>query len=167
MSNLMTAEEIKPIVSPVVALDPSFFSTSIDYTEEFLISCILTTALYDDMVAKIAALPAPPLSAADQLLYDKIQKAEAYAVAFAGYSKDLERKTNNQGIMENHTQWSKSAAATSAKRILAVLKQREFDYCLELGNFLIADAALAVPLYPLFDADSIVYEPNFRRFFPL
>ena len=39
--------------------------------------------------------------------------------------------------MENHTQWSKSAADTAAKRILATIRQREFDYCKELGDFLI------------------------------
>ena len=159
----MTADEIKVIVSPVVALDPSFFSTSIQYTEDTVISCILTAGYYADLVAKVALLPGTPLSANDQAVYDIVVNAEAYAVAFEGYSKDLERKTNNQGIMENHTQWSKSAAATSAKRILAVIKQREFDYCLQLGNFLIDNAAT----YPLFVEDDIIYEPNFRRFFPI
>jgi len=159
----MTADEIKVIVSPVVALDPSFFSTSIQYTEDTVISCILTAGYYADLVAKVALLPGTPLSANDQAVYDIVVNAEAYAVAFEGYSKDLERKTNNQGIMENHTQWSKSAAATSAKRILAVIKQREFDYCLQLGNFLIENAAT----YPLFVQDDIIYEPNFRRFFPI
>ena len=159
----MTADEIKVIVSPVMALDPSFFSTSIQYTEDTVISCILTAGYYADLVAKVALLPGTPLSANDQAVYDIVVNAEAYAVAFEGYSKDLERKTNNQGIMENHTQWSKSAAATSAKRILAVIKQREFDYCLQLGNFLIENAAT----YPLFVQDDIIYEPNFRRFFPI
>ena len=159
----MTADEIKVIVSPVVALDPSFFSTSIQYTEDTVISCILTAGYYADLVAKVALLPGTPLSANDQAVYDIVVNAEAYAVAFEGYSKDLERKTNNQGIMENHTQWSKSAAATSAKRILAVIKQREFDYCLQLGNFLIDNAVN----YPLFVEDDIIYEPNFRRFFPI
>jgi len=163
VANLMTADEIKVIVSPVVALDPSFFSTSIQYTEDTVISCILTAGYYADLVAKVALLPGTPLSANDQAVYDIVVNAEAYAVAFEGYSKDLERKTNNQGIMENHTQWSKSAAATSAKRILAVIKQREFDYCLQLGNFLIDNAAT----YPLFVEDDIIYEPNFRRFFPI
>ena len=100
-----------------------------------IISCILTAGYYADLVTKVNS--APPLSPADQAVYDIVKNAEAYAVAFAGYSKDLERKTNNQGIMENHTQWSKSAADNSTKRILGVLKQREFDYCLQLGNFLI------------------------------
>jgi len=159
----MTSIEIKAIVTPVVALDPSFFDTSIQYVEDTIISCILTSGYYADLVAKVALLPATPLSAADQAVYDIVKNAEAYAVAFAGYSKDLERKTNNQGIMENHTQWSKSAADNSTKRILGALKQREFDYCLQLGNFLIANAAT----YPLFVEDDIIYEPNFRRFFPL
>ena len=163
MSNLMTSTEIKDIVTPVVAFDPSFFATSLDYIEQTIIKCILTEAYYNDLVAKVALLPATPLSAADQAVYNIVLNAEAYAVAFASYSKDLERKTNNQGIMENHTQWSKSAADTSAKRILATIKQREFDYCKELGEFLIDNKAT----YPLFDADKISYEPNFRRFFPI
>jgi hypothetical protein len=161
----MTAVEIKEIVTPVVALDPSFFSTSIDYVEQFVISCVLTEPLYLDMVAKIAAIGGTPLTPVDQLLYDKIKPSEAYAVAFAGYSKDLERKTNNQGMMENHTQWSKSAAETSTRRVLAALKQREYDYIKALGDFLIADSLLTTPNYPLFDPEVISYEPNFGRFF--
>ena len=156
----MTSTEIKAIVSPVVALDPSFFDTSIQYIEDSIICGILTKDLYDALLVAVAA---PPLSAAYQELYDIVVNAEAYAVAFAGYTKDLERKTNNQGLMENHTQWSKSAAATSATRTLKDIKEREFFYCSQLGNFLIDNAAT----YPLFDADSIIYEPNFRRFFPL
>ena len=159
----MTSTEVKAIVSPVVALDPAFFETSIQYIEDTLISCILTVDYYNDLLAKVALLPGTPLSANDQKVYDRVLNAEAYAVAFAGYTKDLERKTNNQGMMENHTQWSKSAAATSAKRTLKDIKQREFDYCLILGNFLIDNAVD----YPLFDVDAIVYEPNFRRFFSI
>lgn len=159
----MTSIEIKAIVTPVVALDPSFFDTSIQYVEDTIISCILTAGYYADLVAKVALLPGTTLSPADQAVYDIVKNAEAYAVAFAGYSKDLERKTNNQGIMENHTQWSKSAMDNSTKRILGALKQREFDYCLKLGNFLIDNAAT----YPLFVEDDIIYEPNFRRFFPI
>lgn len=163
MGNLITSEQIKTIVTPVNSFDPSFFTTSIQWIEDTIIKDILTEAYYDDLVAKVALLPGTPLSADDQAVYDIVLNAEAYAVAFEGYSKDLERKINNQGIMENHTQWSKSAAATSAKRTLAVLKQREFDYCLQLVNFLIDNAAT----YPLFVEDDIIYEHNFRRFFPL
>ena len=159
----MTSTEVKAIVSPVVALDPSFFDTSIQYIEDSLISCILTTDYYDDLLAKVALLPGTPLSANDQKVYDRVLNAEAYAVAFAGYTKDLERKTNNQGIMENHTQWSKSAAAVSATRTLKDIKEREFFYCSKLGNFLIDNAID----YPLFDVNAIIYEDNFRRFFPL
>ncbi len=117
MSNLMTSTEIKDIVTPVVAFDPSFFSTSLDYIEKTIIKCILTEAYYNDLVAKVALLPGTPLSAADK----------------------------------------------AAKRILATIKQREFDYCKELGDFLIDNKAN----YPLFDSDKISYEPNFRRFFPI
>ena len=156
----MTSTEVKAIVSPVVALDPAFFDTSIQYVEDSIICGILTKDLYDALLVAVAA---PPLNAAYQALYDIVVNAEAYAVAFAGYTKDLERKTNNQGLMENHTQWSKSAAAVSATRLLKDIKEREFFYCSQLGNFLIDNAVD----YPLFDADSIIYEPNFRRFFPL
>ena len=156
----MTSTEVKAIVSPVVALDPAFFDTSIQYIEDSIICGILTKDLYDALVLAVAA---PPLNAAYQELYDIVVNAEAYAVAFAGYTKDLERKTNNQGLMENHTQWSKSAAATSATRALKDIKEREYFYCKQLGEFLIDNAAT----YPLFDADAIIYEPNFRRFFPL
>lgn len=160
MSNLVTSTQVKAIVSPVVSLDPAFFDTSIQYVEDSVISGILTKALYDALVLAVAS---PPLSAAYQELYNIVLNAEAYAVAFAGYTKDLERKTSNQGMMENHTQFSKSAAATSATRTLKDIKEREFFYCSKLGNFLIDNAAT----YPLFDADAIIYEPNFRRFFPI
>ena len=163
MSNLVTSTEIKEVVTPVNAFDPTFFDTSIQYVEDSIICGILTEAYYNDLVAKVALLPGTPLSANDQAVYDIVVNAESYAVAFAAYTKDLERKTNNQGIMENHTQWSKSARAIEANRILAALKEREFFYCKKLGDFLIDNEAT----YPLFDIDEITYEPNFRRFFPL
>ena len=163
MSNLITSEQIKAVVSPVVAFDPSFFDTSISYIEEFVIKCVLTDALYDDMVAKIALLPGTPLSAEDQALFDKILPAESYAVAYASYEKDLITKTHNQGMMENNTQYSKSDKTIDKKVVLKEVKQREYDYMKALGDFLIANATD----YPLFDADSIYYSPNFRRFFPI
>ncbi len=163
MSNLITSEQVKTVVTAVNAFDPSFFDTSIQWIEDTIISCILTPAYYADLVAKVALLPGTPLSANDQAVYDIVINAEAYAVAYASYEKDLERKTANQGIMENHTQWSKSAAATSAARTLAKIKEREFHYCKQLGDYLIDNEAT----YPLFDIDLIGYDPNFRRFFPL
>jgi hypothetical protein len=163
MSNLVTSEQIKAVVSPVVAFDPSFFDTSISYIEEFVIKCVLTDALYDDMVAKIALLPGTPLSAEDQALFDKILPAESYAVAYASYEKDLITKTHNQGMMENNTQYSKSDKTIDKKVVLKEVKQREYDYMKALGDFLIANATD----YPLFDAESIYYSPNFRRFFPI
>ena len=163
MANLVTSTQIKAVVTPVNAFDPSFFDTSIQYVEDSIICGILTKAYYDDLVAKVALLPGVPLSAADQAVYDIVINAESYAVAFQSYQKDLERKTNNQGIMENHTQWSKSARNAEANRVLATIKEREFFYCKQLGDFLIDNFAT----YPLFDIDVITYEPNFRRFFPL
>ena len=163
MSNLITPEEVKTIVTPVVAFDPSFFTTSIQYIEDSIICGILTKAYYDDLVTKVALLPGTPLSASDQLVYDIVLNAEAYAVAYESYQKDLERKSNNQGIMENHTQWSKSAANMASTRILKTLKDREYFYCFMLGEFLIDNFAA----YPLFDIDLVNYEPNFRRFFAL
>lgn len=156
----MTSEEIKLIVTPVNAFDPSFFNTSIQYIEDSIICGILTKPLYDDL---LLALATPPLSTAYQSVYDIVLNAEAYAVAYESYQKDLERKSNNQGIMENHTQWSKSAQAASANRILKTLKDREFFYCKQLGDFLIENEED----YPLLVVDDITYEPNFRRFFPI
>ena len=163
MGNLITSEQIKTIVTPVNSFDPSFFTTSIQWIEDTIIKDILTEAYYDDLVAKVALLPGTPLSADDQAVYDIVLNAEAYAVAFASYEKDLERKTANQGIMENHTQWSKSAAATNAARSLSKIKEREFFYCKQLGDFLIDNEIT----YPLFDIDELTYEPNFRRFFAI
>lgn len=163
MSNLITSDQVKEIVTPVSAFDPSFFTTSIQYIEDSIISCILTRAYYDDLVAKVALLPGTPLSANDQIIYDMLLPAEAYAIAYESYQKDLERKPNNQGIMENHTQYSKSADNNSANRILKTLKDREYFYCFKLGEYLIDNANT----YPLFDIDAINYEPNFRRFFAI
>ena len=160
---LMTSNEIKEIVTPVEAFDPSFFDTSIQYIEDSIICGILTEAYYADLVAKVALLPGTPLSANDQLVYDIVVNAEAFAVAFASYTKDLESKTNNQGIMTNHTQWSKSAEIAEANRVLASIKERELFYCKKLGDFLIDNFAT----YPLFDIEAITYDPNFRRFFPI
>jgi hypothetical protein len=153
MSNLVTSEQIKAVVSPVVAFDPSFFDTSISYIEEFVIKCVLTDALYNDMVAKIALLPGTPLSAEDQALFDKILPAESYAVAYASYEsyavayasyeKDLITKTHNQGMMLNNTEYSNTDKSTDhnthKKRVLSIVKQREYDYMKALGDFLIAN----------------------------
>ena len=160
MGNLVTSTQVKTIVTPVNAFDPSFFDTSIQYIEDSLISCILTKGLYDALVIAVAA---PPLTPAYQALYDVLLPAEAYAIAFESYQKDLERKSNNQGLMENSTQYSKSAQAMSANRILKTLKDREFFYCKALGDFLIDNEID----YPLFVANDIYYSPNFRRFFPI
>ena len=160
MANLITSDQVKAVVTPVVALDPAFFDTSIQYVEDSIICGILTKNLYDNL---LFALTTPPLSAAYQELYDIVVNAESYAVAFAGYTKDLERKTNNQGFMENHTQWSKSAKVTEANRLLASIKEREFFYCKQLGDFLIENQAD----YIFFDPEAITYSPNFRRFFPI
>jgi len=160
VGNLVTSTQVKTIVTPVNAFDPSFFDTSIQYIEDSLIKCILTPDLYDALVAAVAA---PPLNAAYQALYDLVLPAEAYAIAYESYQKDLERKPNNQGIMENHTQYSKSADSIAAARILKTLKDREFFYCKALGDFLIDNEID----YPLFVADDIYYSPNLRRFFPI
>ena len=163
MANLITSEQVKAIVTPINAFDPSFFDTSIQYIEDSVICGILTKAYYDDLVAKVALLPGTPLSAADQAVYDIVLNAEAYAVAYESYQKDLETKPNNQGMMTNHTQWSKSGETVRATRVLKTLKDREYFYCFQLGEFLIDNAAT----YPLFDVDTVNYEPNFRRFFAL
>lgn len=160
MANLLTSTEIKEIVTPVVAFDPSFYDGSIQYIEDTVIKCILTKDLYEDLLAQ---LQFPPLSAAYQALYDLVKPAEAYAVAFEAYGKDLERKIHNQGVMENFTQYSKSATEESTRRAVSKYKEREYFYCSELGYFLIENASS----YPLFDVDKILYEPNFRRFFPI
>tara|TARA_R110002167_G_scaffold108426_2_gene276901 strand:+ start:118 stop:609 length:492 start_codon:yes stop_codon:yes gene_type:complete len=163
MPSLITSLEIKAIITPIAAFDPSFFDTSIEYIEDSIISGILTTAYYNDLLAKVALLPGTPLSASDQLVYNIVLKAEAYAVGYESYQKDLESKANNQGIMTNHTQFSKSAASIAATRILKTLKDREYFYCYKLGEFLIANFAN----YPLVVVDDVFYEPNFRRFFAL
>ncbi len=116
MANLVTSEQVKAIVTPVVSFDSSFFDTSIQYVEDSIICGILTKPLYDDLLTAVAN---PPLSTAYQALYDIVLNAESYAIAFASYTKDLERKTSNQGIMENHTQWSKSAEIAESNRVFS------------------------------------------------
>jgi hypothetical protein len=151
---LLTAEEVKDLVTMNVSFDEAFFALNIDYAEKNIIKPILTTELYDAYVDEPTDfLELTPL----------INNALAYAVAFISYEKDLEREVANQGIMENSTQYSKSADNGSASRLLAKVKQFEFDYCKALGDFLIANAED----YPLFDAEKICYEPNLRRFFPI
>lgn len=152
MSALMTATEVKAIVTIEVALDPAFFAPNIIYVQEIIIKGILTPDLYTAVIANPSAFTA---------LMPKIKQALAYAVAFFSYEKDLIRNVSNQGIMENSTQFSKSSTAVYG--VLAKIKQLEFDYCKNLGVFLIENKTS----YPLFDIEKISYEPNFRRFFPL
>ena len=164
MSNILTSNQVKEQISPVKALDPAFYDKSIQFIEDDIISCILTKALYDDMVLKVAGLPGTPLTPAYQLLFDKILPAEANAIAVESYGKDLVRTTRNQGIMKNRTSHSDASEIAAENRALAVLKNREFKYCVELQNFLIDDAAKATPDYPLFVEDDTIYTPNLRRF---
>lgn len=148
----MTASEVKAIVTIEAALDPAFFSPNIIYIQETIIKGILTTDLYD------AVIDSPSTYT---VLLPKIKLALAYAVAFFSYEKDLLRNISNQGIMENSTQFSKSSEKVNG--VLAKIKQLEFDYCKDLGDFLIDNAID----YPDFDIEKVSYEPNFRRFFPL
>ena len=48
---LLTASQIKAIVSIEAALDPSFFALNIDYAQTEIIKPILTEALYNAYVA--------------------------------------------------------------------------------------------------------------------
>ena len=164
MSNLVTSTQVKTVVTSVSAFDKSYFDTSIQWIEDSLICGILTLPLYNDLLLQLAT---PPLSAAYQTLYDNVVTAESYAVAFEAYEKDLENKIANQGIMDNHTQWSKSASKSSAKKSIGVIKSREVFYCEALCTFLIEDSEKTVPDYPLFDTDLAYYKPELRGFFPL
>ena len=76
MANLITSEQVKAIVTPINAFDPSFFDTSIQYIEDSVICGILTKAYYDDLVAKVALLPGTPLSAADQAVSEYIVRVD-------------------------------------------------------------------------------------------
>jgi hypothetical protein len=151
---LLTATQIKAIVSIETALDPSFFTLNIDYAQEKYLKPLLTADLYDAYV--LTPLDYPDLT-------PLINEALAYLVAFISYEKDLERNISNQGVMENNTQYSKSATESAVTRVLAKIKQREFDAMERLGCFLI-DNYLD---YPLFDKELIYYNPNFNRFFIL
>jgi len=152
--SLITSTEIRDIVNPDVSFDPAYFELNISYSEE-VIKGILTIDLYNDVVAN-------PLTYTD-LIDDYIKNALAYVVAFNSYEKDLERSTANQGIMENNTQYSKSADHDSARRTLAKIKDLEYFYCKKLGDYLLDN----YQDFPLFDIDAITYEPNLRRFFPI
>ena len=164
MANLVTSVQVKTVVTSVSAFDEAFFDTSIQWVEDSLICGILTQPLYEDLLLQ---LQTPPLSAAYQTLYDKVVTAESYAVAVEAYEKDLENKTHNQGIMENHTQWSKSASKSSAKKTIGTIKSREVFYCESLCDFLYLDSEKVTPDYPLFDIDLAYYKPELRGFFPL
>lgn len=151
---LLTGAQVKAIVSIEASLDPAFFSGNIDYAQEKYLKPILTADLYDAYVASPVTYPN---------LTPLINEALSYLVAFISYEKDLERNISNQGVMENNTQYSKSSGESAAKRILAKIKQREFDAMEKLGCFLLENA----DDYPLFDQEKIYYEPNLNRFFPL
>jgi hypothetical protein len=148
----MTASEVKAIVTIEAALDPAFFTPNILYIQETIIKGILTTDLYDSVIASPSSFT---------VLVPKIKQALAYAVAFFSYERDLLRNVSNQGIMENSTQFSKSSEKVNG--VLSKIKQLEFDYCKALGEFLIDNAVD----YPDFDIEKVSYEPNFRRFFPI
>lgn len=153
-SVLITSSEVKRYVTPVAALDPAFFDKSIDYVEEFLIKPVLTDGLYNDVVANLGSYTT---------LLPYIKEAMAWAIAFEAYRKDLDKQINNQGIMQNNTQYSKQTDDVSARKVLATYKEREYLYIKKLGDFLIENTST----YPLFDIDKITYEPSFSRFFPV
>lgn len=153
-SVLITSTEVKSYVTPVTALDPAFYDKSIDYVEEFLIKPILTSALYADLVANLGNYTA---------LLPYVKEAMAWGIAYEAYRKDLERQVNNQGVMQNNTQYSNQTDEVSTRRTLANYKEREFMYMKKLGQYLIDNAST----YPLFDIDEISYEPSLSRFFPV
>jgi hypothetical protein len=151
---LLTASQIREKVNPDVSFDTAYFDLNIDYVEESIIKPILTPDLYDDVVANPNDY---------DVLLPMVEDALAFAVAFVSYEKDLERQTVNQGIMENSTQYTKSADNAATLRTLSKIKDREYYYCAKLGQHLIDNK----DNYDLFDITKISYEPNLRRFFPI
>ena len=164
-TKLLTAEEVKTIVSPARSIDPAYFDGNILWTQEVDLKPMLGAALYNDFLALFLANPLFPTNPTYKIMYDDyIKDIVACGCAFFTYKRDLISKTDNQGIMTNNTQYSKSSNVVSQKNVIMQHAEREWYYQTFLASYLCDNQAL--PDLVLFDPDVVVLEPHFRDFIP-
>jgi hypothetical protein len=161
MSNILTGDQVEAIVTPEPEFDSAFIDdgvsfSNIIYAQEVYLRPLMTVAFYDDYISQIGALP-PDY----ETLQDKfIQFIVAYSSFGYTIKNTLGQKTDNQGVMTNRTEWSRSSGDRVVKNRLATLFERLDHYRQDLLEYLINNKST----YPLWDEDKVVYEMNARDF---
>ena len=156
-TKLITASELKSIITIDEIIDPFFFDREILFCQEIYLKPVLTEELYYAILTDYAT---PPLSAENQILYDRYLKfIVANGTAFRSIVGNIETQTSNQGVEVNRTDYSNSKAIDD-KRQANLLYNKVFYYQCELGKFLINNAVD----YPDFDQTKIVLTPEFGYF---
>jgi len=160
---LLTALEVRAIVSPAQTIDPAYYEGNILFTQDHDLKPMMGAALYTDFITLFAANPLFPTNATYKIIYDEfVKNIVAYGCAFFTYKKDLISKTDNQGIMTNNTQNSKSSS--SSKNVIMQHVERQWFYQTCLASYLFDNKLIADLV--LFDSEKAVLEPHFRDFMP-
>lgn len=156
-TKLITANELKTIVTIDQTIDPFWFDREILFCQEIYLKPVLTEELYYAILDDYAT---PPLTSANQILYDRYLKfIVANGTAFRSIIGNIETQTSNQGVEVNRTEYSNSKAIDD-KRQANLLYNKVFYYQRELGQFLVNNATD----YPDFDITKIVLTPEFGYF---
>lgn len=156
-TKLITASELKSIITIDQTIDPFWFDREILFCQEIYLKPVLTEELYYAILTDYAT---PPLSTNNQILYDRYLKfIVANGTAFRSIVGNIETQTSNQGVEVNRTDYSNSKAIDD-KRQANLLYNKVFYYQNQLGNFLINNAVD----YPDFDQTKIVLTPEFGYF---
>lgn len=156
-TKLITASELKAIITIDQTIDPFWFDREILFCQEIYLKPVLTEELYYSILDDYAT---PPLSTNNQILYDRYLKfIVANGTAFRSIVGNIETQTSNQGVEVNRTDYSNSKAIDD-KRQANLLYNKVFYYQNQLGNFLINNAVD----YPDFDQTKIVLTPEFGYF---
>ena len=156
-TKLITASELKSIITIDQTIDPFWFDREILFCQEIYLKPVLTEELYYAILTDYAT---PPLSTNNQILYDRYLKfIVANGTAFRSIVGNIETQTSNQGVEVNRTDYSNSKAIDD-KRQANLLYNKVFYYQNQLGNFLINNAID----YPDFDQTKIVLTHEFGYF---
>lgn len=156
-TKLITASELKSIITIDSVTDVAWFDREILFCQEVYLKPVLTEELYYAILTDYAT---PPLSTENQILYDRYLKfIVANGTAFRSIVGNIETQTSNQGVEVNRTEYSNSKAIDD-KRQANLLYNKVFYYQNQLGNFLINNAVD----YPNFDQTQICLTPEFGYF---
>jgi len=156
-TKLITSSNILEVCTLDQSIDPFWFDREILYCQEIYLKNLLTEELYYSFLDDYETLP---LSAENQIIYDRyIKFIVCYGTAYRSVVGNIQTQAENQGLMENRTDYS-NVAKENERRQAFFLYEKCFHYQKQLGNFLLNNTVD----YPDFDATKIVLYPEFTYF---